>query len=253
MKEGWHRATTRLALGAVCFLFDPSTLASATEEERSEKTVVPEDVPVPVEPVYVPPRLDAPESTVGASGRGGPSTASLSLLAPDHLALTTLGQPTLYWYLAQPSTTPIEVTLGDRTTVKPLLEIQVPLPAQAGVHALRLADHGVRLTAGVDYRWFVSIVRNPERRSEDVTVSAWIRRQAPSESLRERLALAAPRGREAFVYAENGFWYDAIESVSARIDAAPRDSLLRAQRAALLDQVQRSDVAAWDRSHAPGP
>jgi hypothetical protein len=50
------------------------------------------------------------------------------------------------------------------------------------------------------------------------------------------------------VYAESGVWYDAIAAVSARISAAPGDPRPRAQRAALLDQVGLSEIAAYDRS-----
>lgn len=75
-------------------------------------------------------------------------------------------------------------------------------------------------------------------------------RREPSPNLRERLDLSAPQGRDVFVYAENGIWYDAIASVSTRIEAAPSDPELRAQRAALLQQVGLSDVADFDRRQA---
>lgn len=198
-------------------------------------------------PVYVPP-LGAPGGRTSAAVRGTGRQATLHLLAPDHLGLTTHEQPTLYWYVAEPSETRLEVTIRDAVSVKPLLEVGVPSPAPPGVHALRLADHGVRLEPGTDYQWFVSIVPDPERRSRDFTTSGWIRREAEPDVLRERLGLVP--GREVFVYAESGLWYDAIEAVSSRIDAAPADPGPRVQRAALLEQVGLSEVAAYDRAGA---
>jgi hypothetical protein len=192
----------------------------------------------------------APNVTDGAGERGERRAESLGLLAPDHVAHTTLAQPTLYWYLARPSTTRIVVTVRDRTSVQPLLEVEVPLPAQAGIHAVRLADHGVELAPEVDYLWFVSIVR--DQGSKNPTVTGGIRRRAPSPELIERLR-ADPEGREVFVYAENGIWYDAIAAVSARISAAPTDARLHEQRAALLDQVGLRELAAHDRSQAVRP
>ena len=37
--------------------------------------------------------------------------------------------------------------------------------------------------------------------------------------------------------AGEGIWYDAVSALSVRIDADPGDAILRAQRAALFDQV----------------
>jgi hypothetical protein len=44
------------------------------------------------------------------------------------------------------------------------------------------------------------------------------------------------------VLAEAGIWYDALDSLSMQIEAAPENENLRAQRAALLDQVGLEDV-----------
>jgi hypothetical protein len=53
------------------------------------------------------------------------------------------------------------------------------------------------------------------------------------------------------VYAQHGVWYDAIAALSSQIDATPEDPTLREQRAALLDQVGLSEVAAYDRRGLP--
>jgi len=51
------------------------------------------------------------------------------------------------------------------------------------------------------------------------------------------------------LYAETGFWYDAMTAISELIQAAPNDSGFRAQRAALLEQVGLREAAACDLSH----
>jgi hypothetical protein len=196
--------------------------------------------------LYVPPELGFPGRRVGAATRGLGRHASLQLLAPDHPGLTTEEQPTLYWYLAEPTTARIDFTIRDETSVAPLLELEVS-PAEPGIHALRLADHGVRLRPEENYQWFVSLVVDPERRSKDFSAGAWIRRGEADATLSERLAAAAD-GHEVFAYAESGFFYEAIRAASDRIAAAPADPVLREQRAALLEQVGLSEVAAWDRA-----
>lgn len=222
----------------------PAEDAKSGGTSTAGEAVTPADLPW-----YVPPAIGVPETTQGAAERGGPSAPPLSLLAPDHVARTTVEQPTLYWYLAQRSSAPVEITV--RTSETTLLQEQIPPPVEAGLRAVRLGDRGVRLAPGVSYRWFVSIVSNAARPAKNPTVEAWILRQEPSRELRQRLA--ATPGREVFVYAENGIWYDAIASVSSAIEAKPSDPGPRAQRAALLEQVGLPEVAAFDRAQGAGP
>jgi len=217
----------------------------AEPEPRYAPPAAEPSVPQPsVAVLYVPPEISFPGRRIGAGTRGMGRQASLQILAPDHLAYTTEEQPTLYWYLAEPTTTRIDFTIRDETSVEPLADVTLPQPAQAGVQAVRLADHGVRLRIGMNYHWFVSLVTDPERRSRDFTVGAWISRREADPSLRGRLTAAG--GREPSVYAESGLWYDAIAALSSRIAAAPRDAALRQHRAALLEQAGLSEVAAYD-------
>jgi hypothetical protein len=198
--------------------------------------------------LYVPPEIGFPGRRIGAGTRSLGRLASLQILAPDHLGYTTLEQPTLYWYLSEPTDARIDFTLRDETSVEPIAEVQLAGPAQPGVQAIRLSDLGVRLRPDVRYLWFVSLVSDPERRSKDFAAGAWISRRAPDAALRERLAAAD--GQEGSVYAQSGLWYDAIGALSSRIAAAPADPTTREQRAALLDQVGLSEVAAYDRERA---
>jgi hypothetical protein len=227
----------------------PSEAALRPEPSPREAPPAAQPGPEKADPlVYVPPDLGFPARRMGAGTRGMGRMASVQILAPDHLGYTTLEQPTLYWYLAEPTTTRIEFTIRDEASVEPLLERELPAPAQGGIQALRLADHGVRLRPGTRYLWFVSLVADPGRRSKDFTVGAWIARLVPDAALRERLAAAG--GGEAQIYAQNGLWYDAIASLSVRIAGAPADLLLLERRAALLEQVGLSEVAAYERGRA---
>jgi hypothetical protein len=199
-------------------------------------------------PIYVPPDLGAPSARVGGGTRGGPGEAlpTLEVLAPDHVAVTCEKQPTLYWFLSADTSHPLEFSIRREDAMEPLKEVQLPGPHRQGVHALDLAAQGVALDPDADYRWFVSLVPDPERRSNDVLASGMIRRREPTSQLSARLQAAGP-ARATFVYAEGGIWYDALASVSKGIESSPADAGLRAQRAALLDQIGLADVAAYDR------
>jgi hypothetical protein len=267
MKTPHRSRTLSLAAGVASLVLvgsSPSSVGSAEEprdaagpvkaraEEPAPRAAPPAATPSQKQatsPVlYVPPEIGFPGRRIGAGTRGMGRLASLQILAPDHLAYTTLEQPTLYWYLAEPTATRIDFTLRDETSVEPLVDLQLPAPAQPGIQALRLADHGVRLLPGVRYLWFVSLVSDPDRRSRDFAVGAWIALRVPDAALRERLANAD--GHEGPIYAASGLWYDAIGAFSSRIAASPADPMSREQRAALLDQVGLSEVAAYDRERA---
>jgi hypothetical protein len=195
---------------------------------------------------YRPPMRGAPASRVGGATRGaGDATLELSVLAPDHTGLTTNSQPTLYWYLSQPANARLDVTLIRDDQIDPLLEKVIGIPKSAGIQRLDLATAGATLEPGIEYRWFVSVTPDEEQRSNDIVASGTIQFTAPEADLERRIAAADER-EQAAIFAENGIWYDAIDSLSRAIERNPDDANLHALRAAMLEQVGLNSVAAYD-------
>ena len=160
----------------------------------------------------------------------------LSVLAPDHSGLTASEQPSLYWYISAATGLPVELTVMDPDVTQPLLEIRVATPIEAGIHRLRLSDHGVRLAPGRAYRWYVAVVPDSGRRSRDILAGGAIQRVDPSGEMAARLGQAR-REELPSIYAEAGLWYDALAAVSELIERTPDSREHRRQRAALLAQV----------------
>lgn len=191
--------------------------------------------------VYKPPLRGAPNGRIGGGTRGvGSETIVLSVLAPDHAGLTVSEQPSLYWHISSATSYPVELTIMDPRRIEPLLETRLPGPVEAGLHRVRLADHGVRLDPDVEYRWYVAVVLDPERRAKDLLAGGVIERVAPSPQLLQRVA-QSPRQTPA-IYAGDGLWYDALSAASDLLDAAPGDADLRRQRSTLLTEVGIRDV-----------
>ena len=94
-----------------------------------------------------------------------------------------------------------------------------------------LADFGITLKPDTDYQWFVSVVVDPTQRSKDYAAGAGIRRVTTDPQVETRLKTAAGE-QKAFVLAEAGLWYDAIDTLSQQADATAH-----AQRRALIEQV----------------
>lgn len=193
------------------------------------------------------PLRGAPATRVGGASRSAAATAmSVDVLAPNQTGYTTHASPTVYWYVSETINKPVEVTVtGTRLedAVKPLLELTLQPPISKGIHALRLEDHGVSLMPDVEYQYFVAVVKNYNQRADDVIAGGSIKRVSASADVQAKLKQAGPV-QAAAVYAESGIWYDAIDALSKEIAANPA---LRAQRAALLEQVGLNDVAAFDR------
>jgi hypothetical protein len=228
----------------------PSVSAEKTNEvELSKQAPLPPPVtPVRTKIVYKPPLRGAPAVRIDGGSRGsGVSLICLTVLAPDHTGLTVQEQPSLFWYQSQPADVPFELTLLAHNTIQPLLLVRLPNARAAGIQRLNLAEHNVKLLPGVEYEWVVALVVDPANRSKDVIASGWIKRMEPSPTLRSRLENATAEDLPS-VYAEEGIWLDTLTTLSALIEARPKDKALQQGRAALLEQVGLTNAAMYAAS-----
>ena len=203
-------------------------------------------------PVYQPPmRGTTAGGRIGGGTRGtGEQIITLSVIAPEHPGLTVSAQPRLYWYLSEDVNVPAELTVVDRASNDPLLELVIAPPIEAGIHALDLSRHGVRLVAGVRYEWFVALIADAGQRSNDIVAGGEIELVRATPELDRKLAESGDEGA-AGVYAQAGIWYDAIDSASELVERNPDHPAYRRNRAALLNQVGLENASAFDRGRAP--
>lgn len=194
-------------------------------------------------PVYKPPLRGAPGGRVGGGTRGIGDMSTISVLAPDHVGLTANPQPSLFWSISKPVSAKMELAINEPQSSKPLLEVAIKTPLEAGIHAINLADYGVSLKPGKQYEWFVAIVPDPTQRSSDIMAGGAIEYAIPPKPLQDKLAKAGEKDQPA-IYAEEGVWYNAVSSLSSLITANPGNKELKEQRAALLEQVGLKDVVS---------
>ncbi len=174
-----------------------------------------------------------------------PIPSFMAPLAPEQTGLTTQSQPILYWYISGPWSGKIEFTLNEPKAIEPVLAINIDGPNKEGIAFINLADYDISLKPDIEYEWFIAMVSDPEERSADFLGSATIKYLKPSEKLAKRLH-NKPASELYRSYAAGGYWYDAIEKVSHKIEANPDNNVLRSHRSALLEQVNLSKVAAYD-------
>ncbi len=169
----------------------------------------------------------------------------LEPLAPSQTGYTSNAQPTIYFYLSDPSSDPIQFVLNRRDQIDPVLTYTIELNPQtgqiaAGIHAIDLSKHPIRLEKNVEYEWFVLIILDQEERSSDFLASATIKyvedkMKSPSANDIESLKNLAARG----------LWYDTVQGLNTLIENHPDNAELHQQLQHLLKQVNLFDTARY--------
>lgn len=236
----FHRFMAQVLGATVLFTASlPGTNAAMSQEE-------------PDLPRYNAPQNMTPRARLGGSLRGGEGEdPAVAALVPDHVGITVKQHPALNWFLSKHTSLPIRFTLIDERSIRALVERSLAPPHQAGVHAVKLEDLGFALQANVQYRWYISVIKDADSPSQDIVTGGMIERCEFNEC--SILGATTTCTREAVVAsAIKGFWYDAMACLCDLIESNPADTGLRKQRAALLRQVGLHDVADWDlaQSHA---
>jgi hypothetical protein len=245
------------------FFFDPKNSPATSPEKADGQKAAEEkaEVPHPSEggavqkdlrasqklPVYKPPLRGSPEGRVGGGTRALPIKREVSLqaLAPDHVGLTVHEQPNLYWFISALPASQIEFTMIEAHSTVALIEERLKSPKQPGIQCIRLSDHSIRLWENKRYKWFITLVADPDHRYRNVFAGGFIERIPVPGDLAGMLQKAGKRGAH-YVYGEQGIWYDALSAISEFIAGSPGDGTLRRERASLLQQVGLEEVAAYD-------
>jgi hypothetical protein len=245
-----HRvARVGICFAIACALATGAAVGAASEEKApagdAAKSAAPAASPqqktaAPM-PIYRPPSIGQPARTVGGGSRGpGGGFPSVYVLVPDHPGRTASAQPTLYWYVdnAPPASVKVRFTLIDEESDDPVVSADLPTPTQAGIYAIRLADHGVSLAPDKEYEWSVALAVDPADPAKDVVASGWIVRVRPGAPV------ASGTSGAVYQLAEQGLWYDALAEVNGMMKARPGDESLPQMRSALLQQVGLDQVAS---------
>ena len=232
-------------------LCDPAITLALSDQPAVSQPGPTGDVPLPL---YTPPKKLTPRARVGGGLRGTDGTDPVIVaLVPDHVGLTVKKTPVLNWFLSRPTTYPLKFTLIDLRSVTPLHEAVIPTPDHQGVQSINLKDWGLALEPDVQYRWYISAIRNPDSPSQDIVAGGVIERCEFSTCLVEMEVDLTCDRQSVMRNAVRGFWYDAMACLCELIETNPSDQILRRQRAALLNQVGLHGVADWDLRSIQAP
>ncbi|MGL5195201.1 MAG: DUF928 domain-containing protein [Chroococcales cyanobacterium] len=194
----------------------------------------------------------APGRRIGGGSRGcsviadGPTGHALTALVPETtMGLTLEAYPTFFWYLPATSATAVEFVLMDEKGEKVIYETTFQTKGEAGIVSLNLPENASLppLEINDNYRWYFSIICNPEDRAADIYVQGWVRRVEASAGLTEQLASTTSDIERVQVYARNGIWHEAISVLAQLRRSNPNNVDIRREWQELITSVQLENVA----------
>jgi len=218
-------------------------LLAAQSHAACDRSAGASSVPPPPAFSYRPPNRGAPAQRVGGGTR---SISQLSVLAPDHVGRTSQARPRLYWYINPGFRNGVRFRLAKVGTTLPLLEILLPPQPNGGIQHLDLDLYNVSLEPGIHYEWGVMLEPFAHQRLPLLISRGAILMDdsAPSLGL-------APTLERPYLAAQQGYWYDAVDWISRRIESEAPGTELRLQRAALMEQGGLFSAALYEREMAP--
>lgn len=154
----------------------------------------------------------------------------------DVAGFTTSDRPTFWVYVPYGNPAiPAKFSIDDEDASQTIYQTSVTLPKRAGIVGITLPKE-TQLQPGKRYRWFFSL--NCQESSNDTTTSnpvveAVVIREAIKPDVLGRLT-PNPSLQNAAVYAQAGYWYDALTTLAVLRQQRPQDEDLTAAWKSLL-------------------
>ncbi|WP_299403917.1 DUF928 domain-containing protein [Acaryochloris sp. IP29b_bin.148] len=210
--------------------------------------------PVPLPSPEAPPLWDLPSDPTPSSPQkpcvAGRNPTLTTLVPNSNIGLTASAAPTFYWYTPTNSYKLVQFSLFKMDPVgNPLTQVYtstLQVSGKAGLSSVTVLAQETTLTLepGTDYRWQVGLYCSPNQQ-QGIVANGWIRFVPPPSKLVKKLVKADAR-QTADLYAEAGYWYDAVHAFAIAQPTQPQEANLTQAWQALLtsDAVQLPEIAA---------
>lgn len=166
--------------------------------------------------------------------------------------LTANDRPTLWFDLpdAQDSIDRIDFILrdGDNSASKTIYQTSIQPPKQVGIIKFSLPQTSTALSIDKLYKWELKLImkstvnrQKQPSKAEEISVTGWIQKASLNSQLSDRIKRSNPH-QQATLYAENGFWYDALSALAQLRRDVPQDLAIRQDWVNLLDSVDLAQL-----------
>jgi Domain of Unknown Function (DUF928) len=204
---------------------------------------------------YRPPQnLQRPEGRQGGATRSGCLSENFTfepILPTSNYGLTTADYPTIYWHLSNHKFTwakfELYPTPSPAPDAVPQYSKTVQLTGENPLHSFTLpSNEGLKpLEVGQEYLWKVTLICSklgPDDESADGsqrTIQGSIIRAAVPATLQDKLIKTKQLTKQLYdVYAEEGFWYDAIQDIAVKRQNQPQTPQLDRDWCDLLKETR---------------
>jgi hypothetical protein len=157
--------------------------------------------------------------------------------------LTSAERPTFWFYLpyTKSSKYPTEFILQD-SDGETKHQIDITLPEKPGIISVSIPKSVTPLAIGKQYRWFLKVYCNEQKKSLPIYVEGVINRVKMDAIATQQLSTATPQQQVA-IYAKNGIWYQALTTLLELRQKNPQDATLKATWNNLLTEIGLIDIA----------
>ncbi|WP_107667086.1 DUF928 domain-containing protein [Cyanothece sp. BG0011] len=162
---------------------------------------------------YIPPRQDKekPQKSQSSATRGCRQDLSdvVTMIAPtDHVAHTSLAQPTLFYSVARKIENKALLTIAKTDGRSALVDTEISLN-EPGIKTYEFPSN-INLEKTEYYIWTITIVCNSQRPSDNIEVQTILKRVPQKEELSNQLLQQKTALEKSQYSASIGLWYDAL-------------------------------------------
>jgi hypothetical protein len=230
-------------------LFLPAILSASAIALSSFLPAIANPMPIQYNSSQFPPASDRgrPRRTTGAGSRGCEAQAApveLTLLAPSHTAVSASGRPSFYWHISNSTPVSLRFTLVEPRVFPPLVDQEIEV-TEAGIIRFEMPTTAPQLQEGKEYRWTVAVICDRNRPSTNIVAKSLVQHIAPSSDLTSQLVTATSAYDHAQLYAQAGYWYDALDAIALTYTQQP-DLVMLDNLLAFLQQAELTQITAQD-------
>ena len=184
-----------------------------------------------------------------------PNQPVVAIMPRNNIGLTLSEHPTFWFSLpAVNLDKTLEFRLQDQTG-NLIYKQSFAASGEAGIASLSLPNTSTPLTIEKNYQWYLSVVCDPDNRSEDLLVAGWIRRvQAPKFLSDTQIANATWQERLQ-AYKTSNLWFETLATLTEfsrmpSLDSATAQKVSE-QWQELLDSADLTQVGLMPFSNQP--
>lgn len=179
---------------------------------------------------------------------------SLTALVPKYQSnqvwgLTQMERPTFWFYIPYAKTALVDMsfTLQDESNPSDTKIIyqnaRIAPDRTPGFMSIALPKSSEPLATNKPYHWFLQLNMGCTKGRRPMFVDGWVQRSELDRNLSEQLQRATPAAKVS-LYAENGFWYDALSTLANLRATQPQDTGLTQDWQKLLEAIELGNLTS---------